>query len=79
MQQTSVTDLQTFSKDYETEGKFDLAIDPVIASMHKDELDKVIKKTQKAMEKAAKDLDFIVAARLRDEWLQLKELRKNAR
>ena len=79
LQQTSVTDLQTFSKDYDTKGKFDLAIDPVIASMHKGELDKVIRKTQKAMEKAAKDLDFIVAARLRDEWLQLKELRKNAR
>jgi excinuclease UvrABC nuclease subunit len=28
------------------------------------------------MEKAAKDLDFLEAARLRDEWLQLKALKE---
>ena len=42
--------------------------------MDKAGLEKMIKATQKKMEKAAKDLDFIEAARLRDEWQELKKL-----
>jgi excinuclease ABC subunit B len=42
--------------------------------MSKVDLDKLIIKNHKAMEKAAKDLDFIEAARLRDEILELKKL-----
>jgi len=41
-----------------------LAADPVIEYMSKEQLEKSIKYTQKQMEKAAKDLDFIEAARL---------------
>jgi excinuclease ABC subunit B len=37
-----------------------------------EDLDKLIKSTQKAMEKAAKELDFLEAARLRDVLLELK-------
>jgi excinuclease ABC subunit B len=43
-------------------------------------LEKTILKTKKEMEKAAKELDFIEAARLRDEMYRYKELleqRKN--
>jgi len=52
-----------------------LAADPVVQYMDKAGLDKMIKDTQKKMEKAAKDLDFIEAARLRDEWQELQKIR----
>ena len=45
----------------------DLAADPVIKYMSKEQMEKAIEKTRKAMEKAAAALDFIEAARLRDE------------
>jgi excinuclease ABC subunit B len=40
-------------------------------------LDKQLTATKKAMEKAAKSLDFIEAARLRDLYLQLEEQKKS--
>jgi excinuclease ABC subunit B len=52
-----------------------VAADPVVQYMDKEGLDKMIKATQKKMEKAAKDLDFMEAARLRDEWQELQKLR----
>jgi len=45
----------------------DVAADPVIRYMSAEQLQKAIEKTRKAMEKAAAALDFIEAARLRDE------------
>jgi excinuclease ABC subunit B len=51
-----------------------MAADPVVAYMTKDELTKQVKKVQNDMEKAAKELDFIAAARLRDEMLGLKKM-----
>ena len=47
--------------------------DPVISYMNKAELEKMIQKTKTAMQKAAKDLDFLEAARLRDEMFMLEE------
>jgi excinuclease ABC subunit B len=58
----------------------DVAADPVVHYMSADALEKAIAKTKKEMEKAAKELDFIEAARLRDEMYRLQELyndRKN--
>jgi len=51
-----------------------VAADPVVAYMNKEKIGKLATETQKKMEKAAKELDFMEAARLRDEWLQLKVL-----
>ncbi len=51
-----------------------IAADPVVQYMTKDELGKAIEKTKKAMKKAAKELDFIEAARLRDEMFQLEKM-----
>jgi excinuclease ABC subunit B len=45
-----------------------------MAYMSKEEIAKQIKLTQKNMEKAAKDLDFIEAAKFRDELDGLKKL-----
>ncbi|KAF0130652.1 MAG: excinuclease ABC subunit B [Bacteroidetes bacterium] len=44
-----------------------LAADPVVAYMSKEGLAKAIQKNKKAMQDAVKELDFIEAARLRDE------------
>ena len=41
------------------------------------QLDKIISQTKKAMEKAAKDLDFMEAARLRDELFKLQKERED--
>jgi excinuclease ABC subunit B len=54
----------------------DVAADPVMKYMSPQQIDKTIKKTQKAMEKAASELDFIEAARMRDEIEALKKLIK---
>ncbi|MDZ7635307.1 MAG: excinuclease ABC subunit UvrB [Bacteroidales bacterium] len=54
-------------KAYSGPGKADVAADPVIQYMSAEQLAKVIEKSRKAMEKAAAALDFIEAARLRDE------------
>jgi excinuclease ABC subunit B len=50
------------------------AADPVVAYMSKDQLQKSIQKTKKSMEKAAKEMDFMEAARLRDELFSLEKL-----
>jgi excinuclease ABC subunit B len=62
---------------YYTENEtINVAADPVVQYMTKDALDKAIEKTKKAMQKAAKELDFIEAARLRDEMYALQEMLK---
>ena len=79
MEQTKVADAKKYSSGnyYIEPEKNNLAADPVVSYMTKEELEKQIKQTQKDMEKAAKDLDFIEAARLRDELADLKKLIKN--
>ena len=47
--------------------------------MTRPELEKLIKTTEKQMEAAAKDLDFLTAAKLRDELAALKGMLKNKR
>jgi excinuclease ABC subunit B len=56
-------------------GESSIAADPVIQYMGKDQLTKVIERTKKMMEKAAKDMNFMEAARLRDEMFALQKLR----
>ncbi len=54
----------------------DVAADPVVQYMNVDALEKTIEKTKKEMQAAAKELDFIEAARLRDEMYRLQEILK---
>jgi excinuclease ABC subunit B len=56
---------------YENE-KIDVAADPLIKYLSKEKIQKLINRDRKAMEDAVKSLDFLEAARLRDE---LKALR----
>lgn len=75
MGQTGVADSKKGAKNYYVESEeTSVAADPVVAYMEKPALEKMIQKTQKSMEKAAKELDFMEAARLRDELNELKEL-----
>src|SRR5260221_6741206 len=73
--QTKVADSKKSMKRYyiEDEEK-SLAADPVIAYLNKEELQKMSERTRKAMEKSAKELDFMEAARLRDEYLAIQKL-----
>ncbi len=54
-----------------------IAADPVVQYMSKEALLKTIEKTKKEMEKAAKELNFIEAARLRDEIQSIQQLIRN--
>src|SRR6059058_3797853 len=75
MAQTSVLDI----KGYDPDSPF--AIDEIVTRAAENEaeyttipqLEKVISKTKKEMEKAAKDMDFMEAARLRDEMFALQK------
>ena len=51
-----------------------LAADPIIQYMSKQELQKSIDKTRKEMTNAAKDTDFLLAAKLRDEMFALEKI-----
>ena len=54
-----------------------LAADPIVQYMGADALEKLIQETRAAMKKAASELDFIEAARLRDEMFELEKKLKN--
>ena len=73
LEQTSVVDRkQKEPQPYYIEPEApSLAADPVVAYMSTEQLQKSINKTRKEMEKAAKELDFIKAAQLRDEMFAL--------
>ncbi len=67
-------DRENISKAYVEREEMNAAADPVVAYMSKDQLQKSIQKTKKSMEKAAKEMDFMEAARLRDELFSLEKL-----
>jgi excinuclease ABC subunit B len=78
LDQTSVADLHANKeKDspYDRQEQHALAADPVVQYMDKNALDKAIEKTNQEMKRAAKALDFMDAARLRDELNMLKSKR----
>jgi excinuclease ABC subunit B len=51
----------------------DIAADPLLQYMNRDQLEKLIEETGRKMRKAAKELDFITAAQYRDEINALKK------
>jgi excinuclease ABC subunit B len=60
----------------EPDTKQAIAADPVVQYMSRPALEKAIAKTKKAMQDAAKKLDFLDAAQLRDELIKLEDLLK---
>ncbi len=65
-----------YEKGYSGKEKIDIAADPVVAYMTQEQIKKAIDKTKKQMEQAAGKMDFMEAARLRDEMYELEKLLK---
>jgi excinuclease ABC subunit B len=57
--------------------KIDVAADPVVRYMSREALEKAMEKAKKSMERAASELNFIEAARYRDEMLGYQEILNN--
>ena len=64
----------TEPKAYVEPSTSSVAADPVVQYMTKPQLEKAIGQTKKAMQEAAKKLEFLEAAQLRDELIKLEEL-----
>lgn len=75
MEQTSVADFKGgAAKAYvDPDPASSVAADPVVQYMSKAQLQKVIDNTKRDMEKAAKEMDFLQAAKLRDEMFALEK------
>jgi excinuclease ABC subunit B len=74
LRQTKVADSKKIQRYYVENEDLTLAADPVVAYLSKDELTKMADRTRKAMEKAAKELEFMEAAKLRDEYMAIQKL-----
>lgn len=74
-QTTVVVDAKgNLARPYIEQEQINYAADPVVQYMSKEELQKAILKTRKAMEVAAKEFNFAEASRLRDEMFALEKL-----
>ena len=77
IEQTSVVDFKGgVQRAYvgEEETAANIAADPIVQYMSKADLKKAIEKTKKEMLAAAKDMDFLQAAKLRDEMFALEKM-----
>lgn len=78
MEQTSVLEVsekqKARAKAYVEVDEVSVAADPVVQYMTKPEMQKAIDKSRKDMQKAAKEMDFLLAARLRDEMFALEKV-----
>jgi excinuclease ABC subunit B len=77
LEQTSVLDFSANSERKSAYVEIDqvsIAADPIVQYMTKPEMQKSIDKTRKDMAKAAKDMDFLMAARLRDEMFAMEKV-----
>jgi excinuclease ABC subunit B len=73
MEQTTVAGTMKRRAKYDIEPTMSKAAEAGTAYLTQDELKDRIAKTRKAMEQAAKDLDFVEAARLRDEMREMEK------
>ncbi|AFD09151.1 excinuclease ABC subunit UvrB [Solitalea canadensis] len=77
IEQTSVIDFKGGIQQAYVENETPtLAADPIVEYMTKPELQKSIDNTRKEMQKAAKEMDFLLAAKLRDEMFALETMMK---
>lgn len=83
LEKRSILDIRGRKKEkfyYEEPEDAEIAADPIVEYMDRDQLKKLIKATEDKMKKAAKDLDFMSAAKYRDEMFSLKKkLKKSVR
>ena len=64
------------AKAYIEPERLNIAADPVVQYMNREQMQKAIDRTRKLMQEAAKKLEFIEAAQYRDELLKLEDLMK---
>ena len=76
MKSTQVADCDE-DLEYTLDTTATIANDPVVKYMTDEQMEKTIRHTRKQMEQAAKNLDFIEAARLRDELFSLENIKKS--
>lgn len=78
MKQTSVLEIRKGDgvPYVEPDEALSLVADPIVSMMNKQQLQKTIEETRNRMNKAAKETDFLLAAKLRDEILQLDKMLK---
>lgn len=77
IEQSAVLDFSesgTRKKAYVEIDEVSMAADPIVQYMTKPEMQKAIEKTKKDMQKAAKEMDFLMAARMRDEMYALEKI-----
>lgn len=75
IEQTSVVDFKGgVQRAYVEAEEVSIAADPIVQYMSKPELKKAIDNTKKDMMAAAKDMDFLLAAKLRDEMFALEKM-----
>lgn len=78
LEQTSVLEVSEKAKErakaYVEVDEVSVAADPIVQYMTKPEMQKAIDKLRRDMQKAAKDMDFLLAARLRDEMFALEKI-----
>jgi excinuclease ABC subunit B len=75
IEQTSVMDFQGgVQKAYVEQDMISMAADPIVQYMSKPDLKKSIENTKKDMLAAAKDMNFLLAAKLRDEMFALEKM-----
>ncbi len=79
LRQTEVADGSKAPREYKIDESIPLAADPETKYLSKADLEKSLKRTRKEMEKAAKEMDFIMAAKLRDEMFELEAMVKKAK
>jgi excinuclease ABC subunit B len=73
--QSAVLDIRSpKSKAYVEPEVLSAVADPIVQTMDQKQLAKAVENTRKAMFKAAKEMDFLEAARLRDELFELEKL-----
>ena len=77
LEQTSVAKIKSSQlKPYIEDESIDVAADPVVKYMSKEQIKKTIVKTMKNMENAVKELNFVEAAQFRDELFALEKILK---
>ena len=75
LKQSAVLDIRSGkSKAYIEPENISAVADPVVQHMDRKQLERTLERTKKAMLKAAKEMDFLEAARLRDEMYDLEKL-----
>ena len=62
---------------YELDEKIHMAADPVVAYMSAEQLEKLLANTKRKMNKASKDQQFMEAAKMRDEMMEIIQLIKS--